>query len=505
MTQRTAIALPFIYVIIVILGACGGSKKSLSTSEALLVSNNYSEVFIEACTQKEIGNTETALKLFKKCVELNKEEAIAYFELSKLYQQLNNEELSLQNAIKAYQLSPQNVYVSLNYAWLLKRSRNIDLALEVLTNSFEKNPNDEQLVKELDDLYKQKNEFTKAIEGWKTHQKAVGYKLKNTLRMIELYKALNDYTAAHALYDEIKKASPGKVKYYLDDAKLYEQQKDIKNAMLNYEKAMDINPQDFEINYQLYKYSVENKQKEKSAKFLNNAVADTKTGFQTKTKLFSYIYQQYEKDTAFLSELNQCIAALKRFPNKEGAFYFTIANIYDKVKSMDSALYYYKVAYQMNPNLYEAWTGAIKQAEGLQDWTLMASICKEAIEYYPSLPYFHHQWAFASIQNKQYPEAMDIIKTGSTLYLKSDENTITESYLLGLAYYKSQKWEEAIKILKSALVLGPNNAKINETLGDVYYKMGNNEEYLSYWKKALENDANNVRLQQKVKNKKNVE
>jgi tetratricopeptide (TPR) repeat protein len=100
---------------------------------------------------------------------------------------------------------------------------------------------------------------------------------------------------------------------------------------------------------------------------------------------------------------------------------------------------------------------------------------------------------------------MDIIKTGSTLYLKSDENTITESYLLGLAYYKSQKWEEAIKILKSALVLGPNNAKVNETLGDVYYKMGNNEEYLSYWKKALENDANNVRLQQKVKNKKNVE
>jgi tetratricopeptide (TPR) repeat protein len=64
------------------LGACGGSKKSLFTNEALLVSNNYNDVFIEACTQKEIGNTETALKLFKKCVELNKEEAIAYFELA---------------------------------------------------------------------------------------------------------------------------------------------------------------------------------------------------------------------------------------------------------------------------------------------------------------------------------------------------------------------------------------------------------------------------------------
>jgi tetratricopeptide (TPR) repeat protein len=505
MTQRTAIALPFIYLIIVILGACGGSKKSLSTNEALLVSNNYNEVFIEACTQKEIGNTETALKLFKKCVELNKEEAIAYFELSKLYQQLNNEELSLQNAIKAYQLSPQNVYVSLNYAWLLKRNRNIDLALQVLVSSFEKHPEDEQLVKEIEDLYKQKNELSKAIEGWKTHQKAVGYKLKNTLRMIDLYKALNDYTSAHALYDEIKKASPGKIKYYIDDAKLYEQQKDIKNAMLNYEKAMDINPQDFEINFQLYKYSLENKNREKSLKFLNNAVADTKTGFQAKTKLFTFIYQQFEKDTSYSTELYQCIAALKSFPNKEGAFYFTIANFYNKVNKLDSALVYYQLAYQNNPNLYEAWTGAIKQAEGLQDWTLMITICKEAIEYYPSLPFFHHQWAFASIQNKQFSEAINIVKNGTSLYLKSDENTITESHLLGLAYLKLQQWDNAIKVLKTALVIAPTHVKINETLGDVYYKMGNKDLYLDYWKKALEQSPNNEKLKQKVKTQKDVE
>jgi tetratricopeptide (TPR) repeat protein len=163
------------------------------------------------------------------------------------------------------------------------------------------------------------------------------------------------------------------------------------------------------------------------------------------------------------------------------------------------------LAYQNNPNLYEAWTGAIKQAEGLQDWTLMITICKEAIEYYPSLPFFHHQWAFASIQNKQFLEAINIVKNGTSLYLKSDENTITESHLLGLAYLKLQQWDNAIKVLKTALVIAPTHVKINETLGDVYYKMGNKDLYLDYWKKALEQSPNNEKLKQKVKTQKDVE
>jgi tetratricopeptide (TPR) repeat protein len=82
---------------------------------------------------------------------------------------------------------------------------------------------------------------------------------------------------------------------------------------------------------------------------------------------------------------------------------------------------------------------------------------------------------------------------------------ITESHLLGLAYLKLQQWDNAIKVLKTALVIAPTHVKINETLGDVYYKMGNKDLYLDYWKKALEQSPNNEKLKQKVKTQKDVE
>lgn len=71
------------------------------------VSDEFQELFFEALKQKGIENYEKAIIALEKCLKLDTEKSVVYFELGKNYQELEQFDNAISNFKKASELEPQ--------------------------------------------------------------------------------------------------------------------------------------------------------------------------------------------------------------------------------------------------------------------------------------------------------------------------------------------------------------------------------------------------------------
>jgi tetratricopeptide (TPR) repeat protein len=484
------------------IGGCKAKKSTASTDQrSSSESSQFDHYFIDACTHLNNGNYDMAIKLFSKCKDLRPEEASVYYELSKAYQKNNDNAMALQYAMKANQYAPSNKYYALWYSARLRHNNQLGPAIEVLENIFAKNQKDEPIVKELDYLYAVKGETAKRISLWKTYQSATNYKLSTSLKLVELYKAQKDYQSAHLVYDEIKKASPLKYQYFIDDANLYLEHNDEVNANINFEKAIEINPNNWKINYALYKSYRKKNDKVKAGNYLRQAFADVNTSFESKINACVELKNEVKLDTGTRYFTNIVAAELvKLYPQNANAI-LTAAKFLQESDRCQFALEGFEKAYTINPNVFDAWIGAIDCSEKLQMYKNMALVSEQALEYYPNVSSLYLSAAKAYNQLKEYKKAVDFCTTGKSYALDNDAK-----YLLlvqeGYAYFRLQNYAEAEKSFESAMAINSQEKELYDHIGNVKFFLGKNDDAVKNWQKAKEMGLKNQIIDKKINDRK---
>ncbi len=486
--------------LVAIEGCKSRSSKASNASGAAESGRQFDDYFIDACTHVNNGNYDVALKLFNKCKDLKPEEASVYYEISRVYDKNNDNTLSLQYAMKAFQYAPQNKFYALWYAGKLRQNRQVDQAIEILEKAFNDNRKDEMIVKELDNLYASKGDTQKRISLWNNYREAANYKLGTALKLIELYKSQKDYQSAHRMYDEIKKASPAKYQYFIDDANLYLEHNDEVNANINFEKAIQINPNNWKINYALYQSYRKKNDKEKAGHYLGLAFADINTSFDSKINACVELKNETKADPSLKYYTNIVATQLVAvYPENANAL-LTAAKFFEENDDAGTAFETYKKAYTINPNLFDAWMGAISSSEKLK-LPAMTEISEQALEYYPNVALLYASAAKGYNQQKQYAKALDLATSGKSFAL---DNEARFQLLMqeGIALLNLKKYTEAEKSLEAALAINSSEKELYDQVGNVKFFLNKVDEAVSNWQKAKELGLNNKTLDRKINDRK---
>lgn len=484
--------------------SCKARKKQGATASVSPEANTiFESTFIDACTHANNGNTEMAIKYFRKCAEIKPQEASVQYELSRMYERTGDPILTLQYAMNAYQLAPQNKFYAIWYAGRLSQGKQYDAAIKVLAKAREDNKKDAQIVNDLDRLYDLMNSTDKRIELWNSYQ-AEGYKLTSALKLIELYKSKKDYKSAHMVYDEIKKASPRKYQYFIDDANLYLSQGDEVNANANFEKALEINPNNWNINTALFQVYKNKKDMAKAGTFLKQAMKDINVSMTDKLTFAGKLYREAKNDTLLCYYTNIIATELENMYPDHAESRFTAAESWRVCGFPGKALVDYRKASELNPNLYDAWVGAIESAEQLGQYEDMLSSCNAAIDYFPNIAFLYAKSASASNHLGKYQQALDIAQNGMRYAL--DDNA--KSQLLvqqGLANFGMKKYEVSLKSFEDAMAIPGTGSELYDYLGNVQFFLGKTEEAVKNWEKARQMGMNSNTLERKIKDRKYYE
>ena len=124
--------------------------------------------------------------------------------------------------------------------------------------------------------------------------------------------------------------------------------------------------------------------------------------------------------------------------------------------------------------------------ERLKTWDKAELSFKKALELDPNratvLNYLGYSWVDQGINLK---EGLDMIK--KAVKLRPDAGFIVDS--LGWAYFRLERFEEAVVELEKAIALRPGDSVINDHLGDAYWKIGRKLEAKFQWQHAIDAKA----------------
>jgi tetratricopeptide (TPR) repeat protein len=121
--------------------------------------------------------------------------------------------------------------------------------------------------------------------------------------------------------------------------------------------------------------------------------------------------------------------------------------------------------------------------ERLKKWEIAEPNFKKALDLYPDQPqvlnYLGYSWVDMNIH---LDEGLNMIR--KAVELRPDDGYIVDS--LGWAYYRLNRFEDAVDELERAVELKAADATINDHLGDAYWRVGRKLEAIFQWKTALE-------------------
>jgi tetratricopeptide (TPR) repeat protein/LysM repeat protein len=137
--------------------------------------------------------------------------------------------------------------------------------------------------------------------------------------------------------------------------------------------------------------------------------------------------------------------------------------------------------------------------ERLKKWDIAEPNFKKALELYPDQPqvlnYLGYSWVDMNIH---LDEGLNMIR--KAVDLRPDDGYIVDS--LGWAYYRLNRFDDAVGELERAVELKAADSTINDHLGDAYWRVGRKLEAIFQWKTALEvkpDEAEIPKIKKKIK------
>lgn len=498
------------------------SQKSKKHKSALAKGADNSSLFIDANTQRILGNYDEAEKLFRKCIGIDPNDDASYFELSKLALMRNNGEEAIEMAAKAVELSPENTYYLVLYGNLLQSNEQYEESLKVFEQLSQLKPNNIDYLDKLAVSYIYVGENDKAIETYNRIESKIGVTEEFSLKKQSLYLQEGKVDKAGEEIEKLIAVFPTESRYYAILAEMYMANDMEDKALEAYQKIIELDPENPYIHITLADYYKKKGKPEKAFEELKTGFANPNLDIDTKVQILIAYYSVNEiyndfKDEAF--ELAEIL--IKTHPDNPKS-YSIYGDFLYQAEQYEEARQAFRKVNSLDSSKYAVWEQLIFIESELNDVDAMLSESLRAIELFPEQPLLYLFAGNAYIQKKKWEKGIKILEEGvdyvvnnikmeeqfysflGDAYNQIKDNAKSDAYyekvlklnpdndyvLNNYAYFlslRNKNLEKAAEMAKRAVELKPGTAN-QDTYGWVLYQMGNYNEAAIMIKKAIDND-----------------
>lgn len=436
--------------------------------------NKFASNFIEATTQKIIGNYELAEKLFLEGLKIKPKSAATYFELSGIYDYKKEGQESIESAQKAVELNADNDWYKTNLAVLYQKYGLYNKSLGLYKELAEKHPRRHEYLFTLAENYLILGDKESALKVYDKIQKNVGNTEELAQHKQNLYLELGQIDNAIKEIENLIEENPNNASHYGLLAELYEEKGDPEKALELYKKVLELEPNNENIRFALYGYYKNNGQNEEAFKELKYAFANPDANIETKIQLLlGYLKTENKSKKEQGEELAKIL--VKAHPN-DARSYTAIAEIYIQKNNLTKALEAYKKSVDINADQRFVWDQIVFLEADLQLYDSLVVDSESAIELYPTQPLYYFFSGLGNIQEKQYDLAINRLSVGKELVIDNPK-MLSEFYQrIGDAYHEKKENQQSDENYDKSLEINPNNPTL---LNNYSYYLSVREEQLS--------------------------
>lgn len=390
------------------------NKKAIQELKKIIkIEDNNYEVYYDIGTiYQNMGNYKKAIFYYNKVLELNKNHDSSIYNLGNIYYNLFQKKKAIEYFEKFLQYNNENVEAKFIYAYLLTLTGEYDKAISIYEGLFKILPENNQLSKELSEIYFLRDDDNNC---------------RKYLKLILIPVLKKDDTLYKAM------------RTLIEDNETY-----AKDLFL---KVIQNNENDLTANYGLYKIYVKNKDLEKLKKVLINL-----------GKIF-YNNENYPFAIKFFSKYKEL------FPD-DISLYSYLGIVYESLKQYDKAVEELKIALKIKPDDVKLnfYLGVLLDQQkdyenAIEQLKKVIKLDKKHLYAYIRLSYIYHHL-------DQYEKAVSILKDALSIMPKESDLY----FLLGINYSKLENHDRAIKTFEKGIAYNKTDQLLNFQLAIAYDK-----------------------------------
>jgi tetratricopeptide (TPR) repeat protein len=443
------------------------NKKTLTNPQREYTSKQLSidGLFLDACTQKELGNLDKALSLYDEVIKQDETYAAAYFDKASILFNKRDVKESIALTNKAISLDSKNIWYRLQLIQIYLNTSDFGNAAKEYENIIKINPEEKEYYQELAEVYNRNGDYDNMLKTLNQIEKKWGPTEELSMIKFRYYMQQKEYEKAEKEIENIQKTSSEQTPYLAILAEINMTKKNYSKALEYYKQIEEINPQDPYINVSFANlYYVQN-DKAQVYHYLNKAIKNKNLDFSTKIQVLLTIYAKTVDDNPedfkhFFTLLEELAV---HYP-QEKAVWELLSTGYMKTSQFEKAVQSIRTAIQIGeaskgkqPNEFELYQNLLFALSALGEQDSVIKESQKSIELFPEQPVPYLFLGINQLYKANYIESKAVLTQGLSLVV--DNKALLEDFYsnLGEVCYKLDQSQEAFTYFDKTLEINPNN------------------------------------------------
>lgn len=394
------------------------------------VSDNFQETFFEALKQKGIQNYDRAVSALDKCIIMEPNRAILYFERGKNYVFLKNYDSAVIDFEKSLELEPNEKAVLKVLYDVQYKQRDYEAA-EITVK--ELIPFDSQYKEDLARIYTQTKRYDEALDLIEELDNEKGSDIYRDQLKERLYTLSGNTDRQVQELEKNIASSPKSKDEYLKLIYLYSEQGDTKKA---YETALELqksDPEADEVQLALYKFYLNDNKTDQAVNAMQIVLKSKKIQPGAKHSVLNDFVGFVDENPAFEPQLEEAITVFDTQVGDANT-YQELAKYYIKKGNKIKALPYLEKALGNEPENFEIIKNTVLLQLDAGKNKAAEKTASEALDLFPSQPLLYLTYGVALNKQSKFEAAIDQLELGVD-YIIEDAKMEADFYKqLGDAY-----------------------------------------------------------------------
>jgi len=419
--------------------------------------NEFEFLFVEAIKQKAFDNTQEAIQLLSRCLDIDPKSSAAMYELASIHS-ANNDYTSASLLLeKAISINPDNKWYKLLLAKIYQQSRKLTEAAKIYDKLLQDDPENLEYLYMKGVLLSNAKKYDEAIKVYDLLEEKVGLNEQIAVTKQQLYVSAGKIDKAFEEIEKLIESNPNETKYYGLLADLYQNQGDSINALKYYRKIQEIEPQNGFVHFSLANYYLQQGNLEKSFEETKMGFKSKNIDIQNKLQIYMMLTDNPGKSKIESTQEDTLVQILlQQYPDE-----FLVHTIYAesllKKRKLEEARVELLKALEIGKNDYQIWERVLFIDNDLQDWANLYKHSNNVVELFPNQPQGYFLHAVACIQLEKYDETVSITEEGLDFVVDNPKMKGQFLMLKGEALYKKDQVQNAFKLFDEAVKLDSEN------------------------------------------------
>ena len=417
----------------------------------------FEDYFFSALKARSLENYEEAINAFQRCLEINKNQPVVFYELAKIYKIKERYFLSINNIEQAILLESKNYWFLMLYAELLYMQSDYIKASEQYKILIDIEPKDQQLYFMLAEMYVYANKFKKAIQVYNQLQENTGVDKLLSMQKHSLYRQLKDFDGAINELELLITTFPEDIEAMEILSELYLLNNEQEEAFELFKRISSLDPNNGRIQLTLADYYRQSGDNEASYKCLKLAFNTLDLDLDSKISVLISYYRLIGINNEITDQAYELANILLKLYPEEVKVRAVYADILYTNNDIDDAKEQYLKILNKDKSKSEVWSQVMFIQAQSGEFEDLLKTSRQALEYFPLNPLFYYFNGVSNSRLEIHDKAITSFKNGLDFIINNQELLIEINLSLADSYHKTGQHELSDEHFEKVLSLDPKN------------------------------------------------